>query len=372
MFLTTTSLNLDVWQMKNVHVKANQGEVNSRFLEITLTDKSVPLNLTDKTVVFYTTKPDGNVTYNLCTIEDASAGVISVCLTSQMSAVAGKMPCEIHLIDNDRSTLKAVGLELEIVKCADVEGAVESTSEFTALETAMAEYDEASDTINAHVANKNNPHEVTTTQIGAAEADHTHSTSDILSGTLPIARGGTNATTASDALSNLGGVPTTRTINSKALSSNITLNASDVGASESTHSHGMSDITSGILPVTKGGTGATTALDALTALGGKASSDFVMGVIVGNGQESKVTTLSFTPKFFIVYLLNYPPIKYDYTNDYYLYSFAMGGNAYGCTKGLSISGANVTLKQTQSAPSDGVFLNLNKNYGQYIYFAIKS
>lgn len=99
---------------------------------------------------------------------------------------------------------------------------------------------------------------------------------------------------------------------------------------------------------------------------------FVMGAIVGNGESSKVTTLSFTPKFFIVYLMNQPPIKYDSANEYYLYNFAMGNGSYGCTKGLSISGANVTLKQTQSSPSDGVYLNLNKNYGQYIYFAIKS
>ena len=45
-----------------------------------------------------------------------------------------------------------------------------------------------------------------------------------------LANGGTGATTASEALSNLGAVPATRTINSKALSSNVTLSASDVGA----------------------------------------------------------------------------------------------------------------------------------------------
>lgn len=48
--------------------------------------------------------------------------------------------------------------------------------------------------------------------------------------TMPINHGGTGATTASEALSNLGAVPTTRTINSKVLSRNVTLSASDVGA----------------------------------------------------------------------------------------------------------------------------------------------
>ena len=370
--MTTKSINLDVWQIKNVYVKANQGEVNSRFLEITLTDKSVPLNLTGKTVVFYTTKPDGNVIYNLCTIEDATSGVISVCLTSQMSATEGKMPCEIHLIDNtDRSTLKAIGLELEIVKCANVDEAVESKSEFTALQTAMAGYEEASNEIDIHIADKSNPHEVTAAQVGAAGAVHTHSASDITSGTLPISKGGTNATSANIALSNLGGVPTTRTINSKPLSSDITLNALDVGAAESIHTHLMSDITSGTLPIDMGGTGATIAEEALAALGGIAVSNFRFGVITGNGEATKVTTLSFAPTFFIVYLVNQPPIKYDATNGYYLYNFAIGNSTYGCSKGLSISGTNVTLKQSTTTPTDGVFLNLNKNYGQYFYFAIK-
>jgi hypothetical protein len=39
---------------------------------------------------------------------------------------------------------------------------------------------------------------------GKAEASHTHSASAIASGTLPIERGGTGATTAAEAVSNLG------------------------------------------------------------------------------------------------------------------------------------------------------------------------
>lgn len=38
-------------------------------------------------------------------------------------------------------------------------------------------------------------------------------------------------------LSGLGGVPTTRTINNKALSNNISLTYSDVGAAASSHTH---------------------------------------------------------------------------------------------------------------------------------------
>ena len=55
-----------------------------------------------------------------------------------------------------------------------------------------------------HLSNFSNPHRVTISQIGAAAANHTHSTSAINSGTLSIARGGTGASTPSAACDALG------------------------------------------------------------------------------------------------------------------------------------------------------------------------
>lgn len=55
-----------------------------------------------------------------------------------------------------------------------------------------------------------------------------------------------------------GYVPTSRTINGKALSSNISLSASDVSAAASSHNHAASEITSGTLSVSRGGTGRST------------------------------------------------------------------------------------------------------------------
>ena len=47
----------------------------------------------------------------------------------------------------------------------------------------------------AHLSNKNNPHEVTAAQVGAAASGHTHSAADINSGTMAVARGGTGSST---------------------------------------------------------------------------------------------------------------------------------------------------------------------------------
>lgn len=55
--------------------------------------------------------------------------------------------------------------------------------------------------------------------------------------------------------SDTGSVPTTRTINGKKLSNNISLVAADVGAAETEHNHDVSDMTSGILSAARGGTG---------------------------------------------------------------------------------------------------------------------
>ena len=359
-------------------MSASQGEVNARFLEITLVDGGEPLNLEGSTVLIYTEKPDKNVIFNNCKIENAEKGIVSVGLTSQMSVLSGKLDCEIHIINREKSTLKILGLQIRVMPCANSDSAVESTSEFTVLSDAieqtleiMDQYSEenimgkiksmdgagsgldadlldgkhgseyatkvqgtkadsaiqgvqgngttitpnANKVVNVTPSNigavpntrkvnnkalsaditltpsdigaaaSSHGNHVPTTQtadnkvflrndnswqtvtpanigavpttrkvnnkalsaditlsysdVGAANEQHNHSADEISSGTLPIERGGTNASTSTQALENLGGVPKTRTVNNKALSSDISLTASDVGASASGHSHAL-------------------------------------------------------------------------------------------------------------------------------------
>lgn len=126
----------------------------------------------------------------------------------------------------------------------------------------------------AHIANTNNPHGVTAAQVGA--------------------------------------VPTTRKVNGKALSADITLTAGDVGAAAASHSHGAGDIvsgtldagripglaaskiTSGTLSVARGGTGQSTLTESVVT---KA----VRQIYAGTSDMTAGTTALTTGIIYLVY-----------------------------------------------------------------------
>lgn len=118
---------------------------------------------------------------------------------------------------------------------------------------------------------------------------HKHSASDITSGTLPVERGGTGATTASDARTNLG-------------------------VASSVHNHSTNDITNGTLPAERGGTGNATLKDSMNALVNSLGTgtdapqddDYFISQYVGGGDT---TTTYHRRKF--KYLWNYIKSKAD-------------------------------------------------------------
>jgi len=101
----------------------------------------------------------------------------------------------------------------------------------------------------SHLANTSNPHSVTYTQAGAAAAVHNHAASDVTSGTLGVARGGTGkgSVTAGSYLVGDGTNAMTEKTPAQVLS--------DIGAAAASHNHAASDINSGILSADRGGTG---------------------------------------------------------------------------------------------------------------------
>ena len=243
--MTTTLVTLDVWQPNEVRVQVNQGEVNSRFLEIKIIDKKKAFNFTDKTVIFYATKPDGNLIFNYCEIIDAQKGLVNLAMTSQMSIVPGIMrDCEIDVLDDELTKLKVKGLSIEIVRCTDFESAVESTSEFTVLDEALADVKKVMDAYSE---------ENIMEKIMSLDGEGSGLDADLLDGKhgseyASAAQGiradsaiqgvkGSNILIVPDSddyvnitPENIKAVPISRTVNKKALSEDINLSYSDVGA----------------------------------------------------------------------------------------------------------------------------------------------
>ena len=243
--MTTKSITLNVWQPNDVRVQVNQGEVNSRFLEIKILDKKKAFNLTGKTVIFYATKPDGNLIFNYCEIIDAQKGLINLAMTSQMSIVPGIMrDCEIDILDEELTKLKVKGLSIEIIRCTDFESAIESTSEFTVLDEALADVKKVMDAyseenimgkimsmdgegcgLDADLLDGKHGSEYAT----AAQGEKAESAIQGIKANglvLPI----DSANVVNLTPENLNVVPIGRTVNNKELSSDITLSYSDVGA----------------------------------------------------------------------------------------------------------------------------------------------
>ena len=280
--MTKYNITLDVWhQMPETVVTALQGEINSRFLEITITDKGSFFNLTEKTVMVYMTKPDGKIIFNSCSVVDAPNGKINVSLTSQMSIAAGTVKdFEIHIIGSDKTRLKITGICLKIKNAANADEAIESTNEFTALIEALSKADgsleyveqflkdkeqeidalkqsaetlieqikaEGSQTIQGVTENFNTAMTGFNQEIDAAvkKAEDAAGTAEEIAeqaaiDTISTQKNHPNGIAGLDGSGKLiqmptaadvGAVPTSRTINGKALTGNITITAADIGTS---------------------------------------------------------------------------------------------------------------------------------------------
>lgn len=179
---------------------------------------------------------------------------------------------------------------------------VVTPSQQTMLEEFMADINESLETSNVtvtqHIANKSNPHEVTLEQVvgesavpvanggtGATDAETARTNLEITPSNigaepkitkLPISKGGTGAGTAEDARtnleitpSNIGAEPAIETLPVTKGGTGATDAAGareNLGAASSDHNHSINDL-NGTLSVAKGGTGGTTPDEACAGIG---------------------------------------------------------------------------------------------------------
>ncbi len=225
---------------------------------------------------------------------------------AESSNYASKAELENHIYNQDNPhnvTADQLGIDAAFLNGTvdELQVTIEDASTTEAIEngdnmaTAFGKISKAIKDLIAHITNRENPHGVTASQVGAAAASHNHSASNINSGTLSVVRGGTgvasatagallkgNGTSAFAELSGTGAVyastknspafgtlpvscggtgntsvDITPTANStKMCTSGGIKTALDTKAASS-HNHGAGNITSGTLPVARGGTGRT-------------------------------------------------------------------------------------------------------------------
>ena len=241
-------------------IHAVQGENGSRIFKFTVigTDGEI-LNLSDCEANFYVSKNDGTVSMLPTVISENSA---QVTLTQQACAVSGDNDCWLQIIkSNQTAELRVDNLVLRVQKC-NFDGAVESSNEFVTLTQKIVEANEAIKNANQAAddvrkdgaqaiqeINQNFNSAMTgfTQEIdaavkkaedaaGAAEGTARQTAIE----TINSQKGKVNGIAGLDASGKLqqmptaadvGAVPTSRTINGKALTGNITLTVDDIGAS---------------------------------------------------------------------------------------------------------------------------------------------
>lgn len=132
-------ITLLAWADNNILVTGvKQGEVDGRSLIITLLNTNEPVDLTSTIVTIDMIKPDATESYQAFEIIDAVNGKIKVTLTSQISAVVGDVDCEIRVTQSEGQTTKWGGLKINVAS-GHGDGAIESQSEFTALQVLIGE-----------------------------------------------------------------------------------------------------------------------------------------------------------------------------------------------------------------------------------------
>lgn len=134
-----------------------------------------------------------------------------------------------------------------------------------------------------HLGDKENPHGITAEQISAAPKSHTHSTTDINSGTLTPQRGGTGVSNPK-----AGGLL-------KAKGAEACESLLGVGA---LYSENSGSPAFGTLPVTMGGTGVTSLESLSEQLSG---SLIVVGEYTGNNQAYREISLGFYPRAVLLF-----------------------------------------------------------------------
>lgn len=152
---------VDVRNENKGNIVAKQNDTKTRYLDITITDNGVPIDLTGCEVRIYGRKYDKTEFYNDGSLQDATEGRCLFEATTQMLAYAGQnVNCEIVVFKDNEQILSTMPFDIFVVKSLMGTSAIESSNEYGALVVLFQNLYEAYDLMTRMVENIGVPSEV--------------------------------------------------------------------------------------------------------------------------------------------------------------------------------------------------------------------
>lgn len=131
---TYNRLELDVNKKPNSIITEVQGDSNSRYLDVSLFNNGVPLDLTGHEVKIFMEKPEnGGEIWNDGVITDATAGRCEFLMTTEALSKMGHLQTQISVWKDNTEILSTQVFEIYVTKTLLGNSSVESSNEYGTL-----------------------------------------------------------------------------------------------------------------------------------------------------------------------------------------------------------------------------------------------
>ncbi|MBK5243398.1 BppU family phage baseplate upper protein, partial [Clostridium sp.] len=133
------NINIDLINKINMNKSINikQNDTDSHNFKINIYNNSVGYDLTGLTAKIYFLKADNTKIFQDCTLDDAINGKMNCILSTQTLSFVGIVSAEITIYGTSGEVLTSITFDFNVTKVLRDDLAIESTSEFTALTTAL-------------------------------------------------------------------------------------------------------------------------------------------------------------------------------------------------------------------------------------------
>jgi len=137
--------------LSSVRMHLRQGE-SGRKISVKMTQSGIPYPISEGySAVFAGTRPDGQIFFNDCTIEEGRA----ICdVSAQITSVPGIVKAEMRLYGENDVLIASPGFEIDVTECVVDEGELVDGPETTALTSLICQAQEAIEDCRATAVNK--------------------------------------------------------------------------------------------------------------------------------------------------------------------------------------------------------------------------